>query len=69
MVHAICLPCYTESKPFRGITKDGLRFKRWIKNGAVFTAFYKGSFPVESEVDTQAIDEAMTSFASWEQNL
>jgi hypothetical protein len=70
MINAICLPCYTESKPFRGITKDGLRFKRWIKNGAVFTSYPKGSRPLASEIPTsQELDESMTSFRSWEENL
>jgi len=67
MISAICLPCYTESAPFRGITKGGQKFNRYMKGGAVFTSYPKGERPSDIErPSTQDLDEAMTSFASWE---
>ncbi len=63
----ICLPCYTESKPFKGETKSGLLFTRFIKEGAIYTTFEntgKGETPAMQEVD-----EAMTSYKSWCRNL
>ena len=70
MITAICLPCYTEAKPFRGITKKGQMFNRFMKGTAVFTSYPKGQRPLDSERPTsQELDEAMTSFKSWERNL
>ena len=67
MISAICLPCYTENAPFRGITKGGQKFNRYMEGGAVFTSYPKGERPSDIErPSTQDLDEAMTSFASWE---
>jgi len=41
-----------------------------MKGGAVFTSYPKGQKPLSSERPTnQELDEAMTSFKSWERNL
>ena len=70
MFTSICLPCYTEADPFRGITSSGQRFNRFMKKGAVFTSYPKGESPLSIDrPTTQDLDEAMTSFRSWEQNL
>jgi hypothetical protein len=70
MITAICLPCYTEANPFRGITKKGQLFNRFMKGTAVFTSYPKGHRPLSNERPTsQELDEAMTSFKSWERHL